>query len=203
MSLRRSLPGAVGLALAAGALITVASPATPAFAICDGPTYTYSFTGKTRTALPGNVYTPWAEGPATVTLSGSKTTTVNATLTASVSAEAGIVFAKASTSLGISVGKTWSNTSSWSVAKKVPSGKEGRLRVYHDAVKFKVTKKHLVSPCDYQTVYSSWVTAPEKGGDTVVKLNLRAAGSAAEDSADIEVQDVATRADDEGVLSNE
>jgi hypothetical protein len=159
--------------MTAGSLVAVL-PGSPAQAICDNPGMIYSFTGKQYTKLPTNVYTPWLQGPHSISLSQTSTATATASVTATVSAEAGIVFAKASASLGVTVGGSWSKSTTWTATAAVPKGKQGRLRLYHDALGFTVTKKKLVSPCKYITIYTSKVIAPRKTGDDVVNLDLRA-----------------------------
>jgi hypothetical protein len=160
-------------AVTAGTLVAV-TPGSPAQAICDNPNIIYSFTGKQYTKLPTNVYTPWLQGPHSISLSQTTTATATAQVTATVSAEAGVVFAKASTSLGVTVGGSWSKSTTWTATASVPKGKQGRLRLYHDALGFTVTKKKLVSPCKYVTIYTSKVIAPRKTGEDVVNLDLRA-----------------------------
>ncbi len=81
-------------------------------------------------------------------------------MTATVEAEAGIVFAKASASLGVTVGAEWSKSGTWSYEKKVPRGETARLVMWHKSREFVVTKKRLVQGCKYERVYRSWVDAP-------------------------------------------
>jgi hypothetical protein len=182
MNLRRTSLAAMGaLALASG-IVTALAPASPAFAICDGPKYNYIIDEKVRTYLPTNVMTPWATGPFHLTLSQTTTATATASVTASVSAEAGVVFAKASTSLGVSVGGSWSHSAQWSGDTNVPKGKQGRLRLYHEARGFRVTKQELRTPCKYVTVYRSGVKAPVKTGDDDVRLDTRAIPKSTGDS---------------------
>lgn len=112
----------------------------------------------------------YLRGPGTITYTSNKTATVNATMSASVTAEAGVVFAKASTTIGVSVGKSWSKSGSWSYAKPVPKGKTARLRMFHETRSFTVTKRVLDGRCQWQTRYSSKVKAPIKKNLNVWKL---------------------------------
>jgi hypothetical protein len=155
-------------------MITVVTPGSPAQARCDLPGAIYSFKNKVYTTLPTNVYTPWMSYPGDISLSQTKTATATASVTATVSAEAGIVFAKASASLGVTVGGSWSKADTWTAHQAVPKGKQGRLRLYHDAVGFVVTKQVPSGQCGWRTVYTSKVIAPRKTGDSVVKMNTRA-----------------------------
>ena len=160
------------LAVGAGLLSSLAI-ASPAAAICDGPKFTYTYKSKVKTYLPTNVTTPWLEYPHTLSLSQTKTASTTATGTVTASIEEGIVFVKANESLSISVGKTWSKASTWTATGKPPKGKEGRLRLYHEAYGFTVTKKALTSPCNYKTVWTSKVKAPRKTGGSKVFMNTR------------------------------
>jgi hypothetical protein len=175
MNRARKLLALVGAVAVSTGLATVASPAAPAFAICDGPSTNWTFNNKVKTKLPTNVKTPWATGPFTLTLSQTTTATATASVSATVSAEAGVIFAKASTSFGVTVGGSWSRADSWSATKSVPKGKDGRIRLYHEALGFVAIKSKLVSPCKYIEVERGNITAPVKTGDDYVTLETRAA----------------------------
>lgn len=144
------------------ALIAPSVTATPAAAQCDAPNTTYKFTDVSYSRRLSNLRSDYMEGPATITYSTQKTASVSASMTATVEAEAGIVFAKASTSIGVTVGAEWSKSGTWSYEKKVPSGETARLVMWHASRKFLVTKKRLVEGCQYKRVYRSWVDAPVK-----------------------------------------
>lgn len=174
MFVRNKAARFLGVAALTTALIGAVAPASPAQAVCDQPGAIYSFKSKVYTTLPTNVMTPWMSYPGDITLSQTKTATATASVTATVSAEAGIVFAKASASLGVTVGGSWSKADTWSAHQAVPRGKQGRLRLYHDAVGFVVTKQVPAGQCGWRTVYTSKVIAPRKTGDSVVKMNTRA-----------------------------
>ncbi len=134
--------------------------AAPAAAICDAPRTTYSFTSVSGVWKATNLSSSYITGPGSVSLAKGRTWGVSASMTATVSAEAGIVFAKASTSLGITVGASYSGTQSFTYTLNVASGKTQRMQQYKSARKFTVTKKTLQYPCSYVTTYSSSVTAP-------------------------------------------
>jgi hypothetical protein len=140
----------------------------------DGNYDLYSFSSVSNATLPSNLYSDYIVGPATITYNQTKTAQVNASMTATVSAEAGIVFAKASASLGVTVGASWSQASSWSYSKSVPAGRTARLRMYHNAKRFTVTKKHWYSTtCSYRVVHTSTVVAPVKPGSNTWNLENR------------------------------
>jgi hypothetical protein len=143
-----------------GTVITPLVAATPASAhpICDTPYAVYSISGKSFTYYPTNVYSAWASfrKGGTINYSSSKTLTVSASVTATVSAEAGIVFAKASTSLGITVGGSYSHSKTWSYTANVPATTtyKYRLHAYRYAANFTVTKKVLnQSNCTYTVAH--------------------------------------------------
>ena len=140
-----------------GALLTPLLAAGPASArpICDSPNAIYSISNRAYTYYPTNVYSAWASfrHGGTINYSQTKTMTVSASVTATVSAEAGIIFAKASTSLGITVGGSYAKSSTWSYTASVPATTKYkyRLHAYRYAVSFTVNKK-LLNPgnCTYR-----------------------------------------------------
>jgi hypothetical protein len=147
------------------------TPATVAFAACPevGDVY-YYFTNVTKSRLLSNLRSDYLRGPGTITYTKTTTGTVQASVTATVSAEAGIVFAKASASIGVTVGGSWSKSDTWSYSKPVPSGKTARLVMWHESRKFTVTKKKIVAPCNVRTVYTSTVNAPRSANINVWDL---------------------------------
>ncbi|MBL7260241.1 hypothetical protein JKJ07_38670 [Actinoplanes sp. LDG1-01] len=189
MMVKKTLYGGLVASLTAGLLAAVAAPASPAFAICDGPKYRYTTTNKSLVLMPGSYKTAWADPGATVTYAKGKTTgwTVGGTFTAK--AEAGIIFAKAETSLAISVTYSWSNTTTQTISQKVPKGKrQGRLRLYSDGYRYKVTKYQLKAPCNYVKIKSGWQTAPKKKADTSVVMEYRKKPPVGKAAADITPQ---------------
>ncbi|MFL6115058.1 MAG: hypothetical protein ACJ786_27490 [Catenulispora sp.] len=173
MSVCKKATSLMGAAALATAMFTTLAPASAAHAVCDQPSTLYSFKDKAYTTLPTDVMTPWMSYPGDITLSQTTTATAMASVTATVSAEAGIVFAKASASLGVTVGGSWSKSSTWSAHQAVPKGKQARLRLYHEALGFEVTKKVTSGQCGWKTVYTSKVIAPVETGSDVVKMNTR------------------------------
>jgi hypothetical protein len=149
-------------ALGAACLVAV-GPAGPAAAVCPevGNVY-YTFSQVSTSRKMSNLRSDYLKGPGTISYSKSKTAEVNASMSASVEAEAGVVFAKASASIGTSVGASWSKSGTWSYSKDVPAGKTAQLVMYHTTKKFVVTKKKIVAPCTLVTVYTSSVNAPVK-----------------------------------------
>lgn len=161
MQHRRVAMIAASCLLAAG-LTSTGTPMAHAACTEVGQTF-YTFGPKTATWRATNLSSSYVKGPGSVSLTKGRTWTVSASVTASVSAEAGVVFAKASTSLGITVGASYSGTQSFTYTLNVPKGKTQRLQQYKRAYKFTVTKKRIVAPCTLKTVYSKqYVTAPVK-----------------------------------------
>ena len=151
---------------------TFVTPAAAAFASnCDavGDVY-YSFTSVTTSHLLSNLRSDYLVGPGSITYSRSTTAEVSASMTASVSAEAGIVFAKASVSLGVTVGASWSATGTWSYTKSVPKGTTARLVMWHDSRSFVVTKTRMEAPCKAVVIYKTTVNAPLKSSINVWNL---------------------------------
>ncbi len=167
----------IGLAVAmmfAFLVPTLAS--SSAHAICDADRTIYEFKAVKGTERLTNVRGDWMEAGFRAAYNDTTTATVNASMTATVSAEAGIVFAKASASIGMTVGASWSKAKSWTyTGPEVPRGKEGRVVMYRESRKFTVVKKSLRSPCTYVTVYSASVEAPTIFGTNIWRMQYRAA----------------------------
>jgi hypothetical protein len=153
-------------------------PAAQAYCPADGPTVYYKFKDKVTLFHPTNIHSDWVYWPAggTINYTKTKTAMTSASVTATVSAEAGVIFAKASTSLGVTVGRSWSQSDSWSYTANVPKGREyrWRLRMYHFSVNFKVMKRHWSrASCSYVNSWRSWQTvkhAPTKANRNIWKL---------------------------------
>lgn len=142
---------AVVSCLAAPTTASAAGPGTNRLAICDPggrPPY-YSFSHKKPIyirARDGRIY-----GQSGVTLSITKgvSKTIGGSVTGTASAEAGVIFAKASVSLAISVQYSRTTTTtfgaSWTVPKKQ---KVGWLEVgTRGGYTFRWKRYHYVSPC--------------------------------------------------------
>jgi hypothetical protein len=175
------------LVMFASTLLVPALAAAPASARCAPPgnDVIYVFKNKCFTYYPTNIHSDWAvfRKGGSITYSQTKTMQVSASMTATVSAEAGVVFAKASTSLGVTVGGSKSWTQQWSFSANVPADTEHkyRLHAYHYTANFSVMKKHFngaASVCDYVNSWKSWqrVThAPAKASPNVWRLDKAAA----------------------------
>ena len=159
---RRVLSSATAVGLVLSGATAVVS-ATPASAMCAeaGQTY-YSFSSVSTVWKRTSLSSSYVKGPGSVSLTKGRTWNVQASMTATVSAEAGVVFAKASTSLGITVGAGYSGTQSFTYTLNVPSGQTKRLQQYKASKRFVVTKKRVTPTCSTTVVYRSTVTAPIK-----------------------------------------
>ncbi|GAB2979519.1 hypothetical protein [Nocardioides montaniterrae] len=154
------------LAVLVSLLAVVGGVAAPAaHASCPPPDssaqYIYKFANKTTTYHSTNLASDWVYWPQGGSINYTKNTTgtTSASVTATVSAEAGVIFAKASTSFGITVGKTWSKSQVWSYTANVPSGTgyRYRLHMYHYSLNFDVMKKTWsYGTCGYINYWSSW-----------------------------------------------
>jgi hypothetical protein len=131
-------------------------PITPYSCPLSGDQYIYSFTNVARSSRPTDLYSAYITGPGTITYSKSTTATVGASMSASVTAEAGIVFAKASATIGVSVEASKSWTDGFSYALDVPSGQRRRMRLFEESRSFNVTKKSWsTGNCAYVVVYGN------------------------------------------------
>ncbi|MET7648121.1 hypothetical protein ABZS83_31745 [Streptomyces sp. NPDC005426] len=131
--------------LGAGVVAGAAAPAS-AGAACDSSPI-YSIGDKKTVWRATQVHSDWARPGVTITYAKNKTGSWTATGTATVGTEAGAIFAKASASFSVSVGKTWSKSDTWTYSAKVEKKKgktRGRLMMYHEAKGFSVTKYRMV-----------------------------------------------------------
>jgi hypothetical protein len=176
------------LSMLIGLLVPLSTIATPAAqAACappDGTQVIYKFRNKSFTYYPTNLKSAWALFPHGGTISYTETFTkhVEASVTATVEAEAGIIFAKASASVGVTVGGGFSWDRSWSYTTNVPADSEHKYRLhnYHYTVNFGVMKKRWLGGaiCDYKNAWSSWQPvrhAPVKAERSVWRVDKRAA----------------------------
>ncbi|MFB7331926.1 hypothetical protein ACFC00_09765 [Streptomyces adustus] len=126
---------------------------------------------------PTNLHSDWMFDNlrGKLTYNKTKTAETNASGTAGVEAEAGVIFAKASTSFSVTLGKSWSKSSSWSYELPA-SNKAGktqvRMTMFHQSKKFLATKYtyDYDSQCQYHEhkVWAKWFTAPVKKNDVNV-----------------------------------
>ncbi|MGN6753640.1 MAG: hypothetical protein ACTHJJ_13935 [Intrasporangium sp.] len=165
---RRLLASSTALALASSTAVALSATtaslvltAGPAHAACTeaGNTY-HSISGASSVWKATNLSSSYITGPGSVSITKGRSWTVSASMTASVSAEAGVVFAKASSSLGITVGASYSGTQSFTYTLNVDRGQTMRMQQYKSARQFTVHKYRVVAPCTTQTIYKSSVTAP-------------------------------------------
>lgn len=153
--MRRIGIASVVVALVTGSSLMLATPASASTTVCAEPTYVYTFTSVATSSRPTNLRSAYITGPGTITYNATTTATVGASMTASVSAEASVVFAKASTSIGVGVTASRAWTSGFSYALQVASGQRRAMVLYQQSRSFYVSKSRLASPCNYVAVYSN------------------------------------------------
>ncbi|MEV4311618.1 hypothetical protein [Actinocrispum sp. NPDC049592] len=159
----RSIAAAGSLALATFALPTVTGLGAQAFAVCpEVGQVSYTISNGAKVWQATNLHSDYLTGPGTITYSKNTTSTVNASITGTTSAEAGVIFAKASVSLSVTVGGSYSKSDTWSYSATVPAGQTKKLQQYKDARSFTVKKTQIVAPCNVKTVWTKKVTAPVK-----------------------------------------
>ena len=171
------------LVIIASMLVVPVLAASPASARCAAPgdTTIYKFSKKSFTYHPTNIKSDWAifRKGGSITYSKTKTMQVSASMTATVSAEAGVIFAKASTSLGLTVGASHSWSEQWSYTANVPADRKHkyRLHAYHYTANFSVMKKRFNGApkvCNYENVWKSRQRvkhAPAKASKNVWRLD--------------------------------
>lgn len=155
-SLNRSLFGALGAASILMAGMAVPANAAPAPAsvvpnsvqVCQsGSVYSTTQSGRYIGNSGTRVY---GKAGGNLSISSGTSTTVSGSLQTTVSAEAGAIFAKASASVGLTVGlsKTVSTTVgySWTVPSSQPSG---WIEMGAHGFQISWEKGHYNSPCTY------------------------------------------------------
>lgn len=174
-------------ALVISTLTVPVAVAAPASARCAPPAeeVIYSFKDKSFTYYPTNVASDWVSlrNGGQINYTKTKTMEVNASATATVQTEANAIFAKASASLGVTVGGSKSWTQQWSYTANVPADTKHkyRLHAYHYSANFSVMKKVFNGApgvCNYQNKWKSWqrVThAPAKASRNVWRVDKVAA----------------------------
>lgn len=142
--------------------VFTASSASATCAPPSGVDVIYSFRNVAKAYAGTNIMSDWVHpqyGPATITYSKSTTAELNASVTATVGAEGSVIFAKASASIGVTVGGSWSKDQTWSYSLTYPKDPYHlyRLHLYHYSVNFQVMKKYF-SPgsCNYVNAWGSW-----------------------------------------------
>lgn len=130
---------------------------------CPPDSPIYSFTNVVNSSRPTNLKSAYITGPGTIGYNRNTTATASASMTATVSAEAGIVFAKASASVGATVGASYAVTDGFTYTLNVPAGQRRAMQLYQGSKSFVVTRKILqTGTCRYVTSYSSSTNAPRK-----------------------------------------
>lgn len=145
--LRRRLSAMLSTALLASGLALVSGAGAPASAACAPPAgeVIYKISNITKSFKPTGPASNWVHpryGSASITYSKSESSTWGGTLTGTVSAEAGVVFAKASTSISVAVTRNWSKTETWTYGTTVAKdpAHEYRMRQMQETRKFYVKK---------------------------------------------------------------
>jgi hypothetical protein len=135
----------VGALVSTGLVTTAAAAPAAAYCAPDGPTAIWKITNVSKSFRPTGLNSDWVHpkyAPFHITYSRSATSTWSATVTGTVSTEANAIFAKASASISVAVGKQWSKTQTWTYAADTPRDPdhEYRLRQWQETRRFSATK---------------------------------------------------------------
>ncbi|WP_200306880.1 hypothetical protein [Streptomyces adelaidensis] len=171
--MKRLVSSTLTSVIVAGGLVGVTG--SPAFAACaPDPVKKYAISKKSTVYRGTNLHSTWMDmrGASEVSVSYNKSSTATASVsgTAGIEAEAGVIFTKASTSFSVTVGGEWSSSKSWNYemkAKKVKGKNQVRMRLFHEAKRFRVGKSITTNKpnCKGTTTKHSWnktITAPTK-----------------------------------------
>jgi hypothetical protein len=151
------------------ALLVVADPAAARCPPEDFPTY-YKYSSVTTIWLPTNLTSSWLVGPGTITYSETTTSEVNGSVTGTISAEAGIVFAKASASIGVTVGGSYAKSGTWTYSASVAAGKTARLQQYRESRQSTVSKMVYDGYCNYKVALTGTMKAPRTASNNALFL---------------------------------
>jgi hypothetical protein len=188
--MRAVAAAALSLSLSiAGFGIGGATPANAATPSCssapDGVKSYWTVTSIVKSSKSTGVHSDWVYpkyGPKTVSSSVSATATTSASFSVSVGAEAGVIFAKASVQAGVTVGGSWSDTSTWSYSATYPKDAKHEYRevLYQETRSFKAIKytwkyNTNTGKCAYLTSVKSNVVAPRTSESVVWKTERRSA----------------------------
>nr|WP_134000647.1 hypothetical protein [Streptomyces sp. 846.5] len=144
--------------MAAGAVVALST--TPAFAhpVCSGGYY-YTTSGSGTEWVPTNIHSDWMDPGIKTTYTTTSTGSWTFTASLSFGADAGVIFAKIKSDVGFSLAKTWTESTSWSYSGG-PTGRVGRLMLFHQAAYSNVTKMVQYTNCATTKVYTTHVVAP-------------------------------------------
>ncbi len=112
----------------------------------DGIRTRYFIAHQVAVYSPTNLASDWVIYPhgGSVTFTRGASAAVNAAVSAGVSAEAGVIFAKASSTIGVTVGKTWTRQTTWSYTANMPADTRHKYRfhLYHLSYNFTAYKQY-------------------------------------------------------------
>ncbi|MGO4596932.1 hypothetical protein [Terrabacter sp. 2RAF25] len=136
------------LAVPAAAVVTAPS----SYAYCTDVGNVYYTTSQSPTYRGDYNTRTYGKSGGTLTISLGESVTTGGSITGTTSAEAGVIFAKASVSVGVTIKKDWTSSVTRAYAWKVPSTQStGWIEAGHHAYKVTYTKKTVVPPCTLHT----------------------------------------------------
>ncbi|HEX6248671.1 MAG TPA: hypothetical protein VFZ64_12440 [Nocardioidaceae bacterium] len=168
--------------MTASLLPMLAAPAAHAAPYCgtgpDGQTVIWRITDIRKRYVNTGLFSNWVHpqyDSAQLAYNDSATSAWTGTVSASLSAEAGVVFAKASSTISVSIAKTWSKTATWSYTMNVPKDPDHRYRMRQrqetrkfTARKFRWKYSEAKGRCAYVRVKSGWGHFPRSTQSTLV-----------------------------------
>lgn len=123
----------------------------------------YSVSGKSPVYIPDSSSRVYGTSNVTLTLTVGKSWSVSGSVTGTAGSDAGVIFAKASASLSVSLTGTRSGTLTQGGSWTVPSGRTGWFEIgTTNAYSFKWSKFKLDSKCNNVILASGTGKAPTK-----------------------------------------
>lgn len=141
----------ITLVLAVPAAAVVTAPSS--YAACAEVGNVYYSTTQSPTYRGDRDTRTYGRSGGTLTIALGESVTTGGSITGTTSAEAGVIFAKASVSVGVTIKKDWTSSVTRSYSWKVPSSQStGWIEAGHHAYKVNYVKKTIVAPCNVKTV---------------------------------------------------
>jgi len=105
----------------------------------------------------------YGSGGGTITIEKGESVETGGSLSATTTAEAGVVFAKASVSVGVTISKSWSTSLSKSYSWTVPSARtSGWIEMGSVGYKITYERGHYKSPCTWVSEKKDTITGVTK-----------------------------------------
>ena len=136
--MKRTTSGLISLAMAGSGLVAVAAPS---YAVCAPENPIYNVSNVVRIDKPTGLVSNAIQGPGSVSYDDQATASSTWGGSTSVSGDIGAFIFELESKVEINHSKTWSKSQTWRYTLAIAAGKTQRIRMFHRASRFTVTKK--------------------------------------------------------------